>query len=458
MTIKKQHLIISTIIAFFLVFSFSAIHSHAAISDICGNNTNNECTFNDFKKIIATFTVKMVTIILPLMVLFIGYKAVMAWKSAVEGNTNAYKTATKETGQALLGFVLIVAVAGGAVIVVLKYFGVGDSFLRLISDSLITHTYAAGGTMLPNPLGIDDLYSFIIATVKTAITFFLYPAIVFIWGISGFMYVAARGNPEQITRAHRWLMWALITTIVIFLSNMFLLALQGTANKILSKNTSQQTTSTSQTGAGLTTGGNPSNTAQGNEQQQSTNNYNNQALEFNSNSNSQSLTLNDNQFSNYVYNSSQGNQTYNTNQTTYPQPSQVGGDLCAQYGITNNIETKREGNTSKTLPIKTTQGYSFSFSSGEKGFHGQLRNDYASGVQYVTVSKSKCDYNPNLEPLCAKQSGTPIIYFNVGGSSNFECTLEPNTMYYYNVRYATRDATTKAFTNTCAGTCTFMTF
>lgn len=135
-----------------------------------------------------------------------------------------------------------------------------------------------------------------------------------------------------------------------------------------------------------------------------------------------------------------------------------GGDLCTQYGLTENTELTRAGNTSKTLPIRSTQGYSFSFTTGATGTTGQLRDNYSSVVQYVTVSKNKCDYAATLEPLCAKQGGTPLIYYKVGGTSTYQCILEPYTTYYYNVRDASRDATTKAFTNTCSGSCTFMTF
>lgn len=157
-----------------------------------------------------------------------------------------------------------------------------------------------------------------------------------------------------------------------------------------------------------------------------------------------------------------GDATYNA----APQATQsltVGAapaDLCSQYGLTQNTELPLSGNTSKTLSIKTTQGYSFSFTTGANGETGQRRTNYSSSgaVQYVTVSKNKCDFAATLEPVCAKQGGTPLVYTKVGGTSAYQCILEPNTTYYFNVRDASRDATTKVFTNTCAGTCTFQTY
>lgn len=157
-----------------------------------------------------------------------------------------------------------------------------------------------------------------------------------------------------------------------------------------------------------------------------------------------------------------GNATYNA----APQVTQsftVGAapaDLCSQYGLTQNTELPLSGNTSKTLSIKTTQGYSFSFTTGANGETGQRRTNYSSSgaVQYVTVSKNKCDFAATLEPFCAKQGGTPLVYTKVGGTGTYQCILEPNTTYYFNVRDASRDATTKVFTNTCAGTCTFQTY
>lgn len=134
------------------------------------------------------------------------------------------------------------------------------------------------------------------------------------------------------------------------------------------------------------------------------------------------------------------------------------GELCTQYGLTTNNELTRVGNTSKYKTITTAQGYSFAFTTGAEGEVGQTSTNYSSTAQYITLSKNKCDYAPALEPKCAKQGMPPLIYYKVGGTSYFQCILEPNTTYYVNVRNASRDATTKAFTNLCSGTCNFMIF
>lgn len=138
----------------------------------------------------------------------------------------------------------------------------------------------------------------------------------------------------------------------------------------------------------------------------------------------------------------------------------TGNDLCAQYGITNNIVLPRAGNTSKFLYTAPNKGYSFSFTTGANGTLGKANTNYSNSYQYVTLSKNKCDYNVALETKCAKQ-GTPppLVYYRVGGTSAYECVLEPNTTYYINVRNARRDATTKVLSETCTtGSCPFMLF
>lgn len=135
------------------------------------------------------------------------------------------------------------------------------------------------------------------------------------------------------------------------------------------------------------------------------------------------------------------------------------GELCTQYGLTTNNELTRAGNTSKYKTITTAQGYSFSFTTGAVGTSGQASTNYSSTAQYITLSKSKCDYAPALETArCAIQGTPPLLYYRVGGTSAWQCVLEPNTTYYFNVRNASRDPTTKAFTNLCTGSCNFMAF
>lgn len=147
---------------------------------------------------------------------------------------------------------------------------------------------------------------------------------------------------------------------------------------------------------------------------------------------------------------------------TAPQPAQPvphpSADLCAQYGITSNITLPREGNLSKEFAIGPTQAYSFSFQTGTVGKGGQMSTNYANSAQYITLSKNKCDFGliPRYSK-CSAQGTPPLIYYKVGAGSIWQCSLEPNTTYYFNVRNASI-APDGVISNTCTGKCSFRVF
>jgi predicted membrane protein len=70
----------------------------------------------------------------------------------------------------------------------------------------------------------------IILTTKTSV---IHPAVIGIWVISGFLYVAAQGAPEKLKKAHRLLLWAFISTLIVFTIQGFMVAIKGTVNTIL---------------------------------------------------------------------------------------------------------------------------------------------------------------------------------------------------------------------------------
>jgi hypothetical protein len=69
--------------------------------------------------------------------------------------------------------------------------------------------------------------------------FFVYPALIVIWVISGFSFVMAQGSPEGIKKAKSWLTWAVITTLIVFTVQMFLVAMRGTVTQVLGGEASQ---------------------------------------------------------------------------------------------------------------------------------------------------------------------------------------------------------------------------
>ena len=183
---------------------------------------------------------------LPLLVVFVVYRFIMAWFALQQGNAGAYKLALKQSGNAIIGFFFVVALFGGLLMVVLKYFGVKDQplqLLKLFSDAFIPHAYAQT-TQLPNFIGANNLYDLILSILRLVMMFFVYPALIVIWVWTGFAFVMAQGAPEALNKAKKWLMWAVVTTLVIFLLQAFLTAAKGTVEKVLPDLTTTTTTTT----------------------------------------------------------------------------------------------------------------------------------------------------------------------------------------------------------------------
>lgn len=235
---KRQHLLIFILASFFIVISLHGIHAHAAISgdEVCGG-VGHECSFTDLKKIVQGIMMAIISIGLPLLVVFIIYRFVIAWYSLQQGNANAYKEATQKAGQAVFGFIVVVAIFGGIFIVMLKYLGVGSQYLDLlqkISSIQIIERANAQTTQLPNPLpGINSVYDFILSVLNMVMKFFIYPALIGMWVWSGFSYVLAQGAPEKLKKAHNLVMWAFISTLIAFVAQGFLVSVRGSVQKIL---------------------------------------------------------------------------------------------------------------------------------------------------------------------------------------------------------------------------------
>jgi hypothetical protein len=52
--------------------------------------------------------------------------------SLQKGDTSAYHTAVRESGHAIVGFAVVIALFGGALYTLLSYFGVKEDFLKLL--------------------------------------------------------------------------------------------------------------------------------------------------------------------------------------------------------------------------------------------------------------------------------------------------------------------------------------
>lgn len=137
-----------------------------------------------------------------------------------------------------------------------------------------------------------------------------------------------------------------------------------------------------------------------------------------------------------------------------------GADLCAAYGLPNTIERTKAGSSWREQPdlyfhMPANGAYVFTFKTGVAGTRGSSSTLYSPVNQYMTISKNKCDFSPMLPSVCGKGGPETYIRWKVGGASdNICCILEPNTLYYVNLRDAVLSG--GRFTNTCPrGGCAF---
>lgn len=255
--IFKKYSTVATITTLFLVsfflVSLQGVHAQATGDSIvkCGQtaDVSQACKVPEIGQIVKDVLKLVIAIGVPLLFIFVAYRFVTAWFSLQQGNANAYKDAIQKAGQAIFGLLIVVFLIGGGLYAVLTMFGVKPEFLKILNlfsfGGFFPHAYAQ--TQLPPPID-GTIYDFILNVLRTAMKFFIYPALIVIWVWTGFSFVAAQGAPEALMKAKKWLLWAFITTIVIVVLQAFLLALQASVNKILSKPGQACTTSTGANG------------------------------------------------------------------------------------------------------------------------------------------------------------------------------------------------------------------
>lgn len=262
----RVHTVIpSSLILLALLFSFappltleaqsSGTGASASISgdDLCGKwdpvaqKVTKPCDINMAANA-AKGMLKLVIILgTPLLFVFVSYRFLMAYfVYAQTGNRQAYTDAVKKAASAIFGFILIVALFGGLLTAVLQFIGVKDaplSIIKLFSEAIATHAYAAETAQattryLPTFLDSTNIYDYLMRWVNAFIRFIVYPVLIIVWVWTGFAFVAAQGKPDALTKAKKWLVGALITTLGIFMLHAFLTALKGTVKEIVPGSTS----------------------------------------------------------------------------------------------------------------------------------------------------------------------------------------------------------------------------
>lgn len=250
------HVILALLALFIVLLPFGALPLYAqtgaptqSISgdEVCGQWDGTQivkrCDMSQVGEIVKRVLTYVVALGLPILVVFVVYRFVLAWFALREGNANAYKEALKKSTNAVLGFLFIIALFGGLLAVFLRYLTVNEQYfkiLKMFTEVFVSSAYAQSQattsqvTTLPNPLGVNSLYDFLMAGLRLIMRFFIYPAVIVAWVWTGLAFVMAQGNPTKLENAKKWLVGVFITTIVIFMVQAFITALSGSVKKILS--------------------------------------------------------------------------------------------------------------------------------------------------------------------------------------------------------------------------------
>ena len=254
---KRYHIytIILTICFVFLAVHGVYAQTNPSISgdDLCGGATSTPCTAAHLKSLMQNVFKLIVMLGMPILIVFVSYRFLIAWIRLQQGNSGAYKEAIKEASQAIGGFMIIVALFGGVMYAVLKYFGVKSegefnplNILKLITDNIdlfVPHAYAAGSQQyLPNPTLINSPFDFIMSVLRVIMKFIIYPGLIYIWVRSGMQFVIAQGNPDGLRKAKQWLLWAFVTTLVVFSVQGVVSVISTTATEVIGNRNSSTDT------------------------------------------------------------------------------------------------------------------------------------------------------------------------------------------------------------------------
>lgn len=242
---KKVPVILALLTA--CLFSFSFVYAQTSISGdaLCGSSTTTACNFTHLKSLVKGVMYFIIGLGLPLLIVIIAYRFIMAWFAAAQGQTGTYKEAIKKAAQSILGFLILIALFGGVLTVALEYLGATDpvvKLLKLISSSLVETAHAQDVPLLPSPIKDTNLYDFLLKILAMVMRFFIYPALIVMWVVTGFSFILAQGKPDALSKAKKLIIAATISTFVVVMIQAFLIAAKGTVEQILPGSTKGQTT------------------------------------------------------------------------------------------------------------------------------------------------------------------------------------------------------------------------
>jgi hypothetical protein len=207
---------------------------------VCGSSTSTICNLKgDIGKVIRNalaFFIKIAVLFMIVAFMWAGVMLAISQDKAV-----ALKEAKGKLTRVIIGIVLVSMVATiGTYLALLQFAGVNMNILQFIGSLFafvpgvfVMHAYAQeSAALLPNALGVTDLYDFLLLLIRLFVRWFVFPALVFAWLYTGLQFVFAQGNPGKIKEARTWLLWVFIATFIIMLSEAFAFALRATINQI----------------------------------------------------------------------------------------------------------------------------------------------------------------------------------------------------------------------------------
>lgn len=224
------------------ILSIGLVAAQTSISgdSLCGSDSTTACNFTHLKQLVKGVMFFIIGLGLPLLVVVVAYRMLMAWFQVQQGNANAYREALKKVGQSILGFLILILLFGGALTVLLTYLGATEPVMKLLK--LIATAFvpvANAQEMLPSPVADTNLYDFVLKILSLIMRFFIYPGLIVMWVLTGFSFIFAQGKPDALTKAKKLLMWAFVSTFIVMFIQAFLMAARGTVEQILPGSTTQ---------------------------------------------------------------------------------------------------------------------------------------------------------------------------------------------------------------------------
>lgn len=108
---------------------------------------------------------------------------------------------------------------------------IGVALLTMLPLSTLAECNNNNPTAFCNPLGNVTLYQFLY-DILNAVVFIVFPFIVLMIVYTGFLFVAAQGNAEKLTKARSSLVWTVVGALVVLGAKALAMAIEATVADI----------------------------------------------------------------------------------------------------------------------------------------------------------------------------------------------------------------------------------